>query len=255
MKYLLIIPLILFSFDIAQARKITMKDLGGSAFFRFTGGMQNTGKSFYDQSSGSSTFFTDDVPYNYSGELGFQYSFSPMYAVRIGAEFAQSQETKVDGKNASGTKLMTVDSSAISFNPNLVFEITTKVGPWYKAFIYLGAGFANLKVTNDYKLTSDGNTAYPGVSDFKESVEGSGMFYNAGVAFQVLTVDNISTIFELGYRELHVTNLEYGESGTNFQGAYTEGGTALASDGTKRQAKIAGPYVGITLRFHFPQFM
>lgn len=233
---------------------MSLTETGASAFFRFTAGMQTSGTLPYDQSSGAQTKFSDDVPYNYSGELGFHYSMSQSFAVRVGAEFAQGQDTKAAGKAADGTKYMDVNSSSISFNPNMVFEFTFHNMGWYKLFAYAGAGYGSLKITNTYTLTAAGQAQYAGVADFKESVDGTGIFYNAGVAVEHMTIDNISTVLELGYRELHVKSLKYAQNNTNFQGAQTDGATAYGDDGTKRQGKLGGLYIGLAFRFHFPEF-
>lgn len=248
----LVLFFLLFTVLPAQARKMSLAEVGTSAFFRFTAGMQNTGASFYDQSSGAETRFSDEVPYNYSGELGFNYALSKSLSVSIGAEFIQTQDTKAMGKEAaSGAEVMTVNSSAFAFNPNLVFESTLSNTGYSKVFLYAGAGYANLRVTNDYKSITG---TYAGVADYKEAVQGMGVFTNLGVAYQIMTVDNVSTVFQLGYRELNIKELEYSQDVTNILGNQTKGGSAKANDGSDRRAKIAGPYVGVTFRFHFPQF-
>lgn len=259
MNQILIVLALFFVFTSgAAARQLSLKDHGPAGFLRVTGGQQASGDNLYASSSGSQTLFTEEVDYNLGGELGFIYNFSEKFGVRIGVDLVQTKNSTVTGKDSGGDTLMTVDTGSFAFNPNMGFEYAIANNGWLKTVFFSSLGYATVKVKNEYSITNpDGTTAYPAVpTSFKETVEGNGLLWQAGLGWEIVTVDNVSTLIELGYREVKVDELEYSSATTLFDGtSKAAGATALNNDGSKRSAKIGGPFVGISFRFRFPAFL
>lgn len=240
-----------------QARELSLREAGPAGFFRLTGGQQASGDNLYASSSGSSTVFSEEVKYNLGGELGFVYNFSEKFGMRIGVDLVQTKNATVTGKDAGGATLMTVDSGGFAFNPNLGFEFALANNGWLKTIFLVSAGYATVKIKNEYSLTNpDGTTAYPAVpASFKETVVGNGLLWQTALGWEIVTVDNVSTLIEVGYREVKVDDLEYDSALTTFSGTKAKGARAVNNDGSKRTAKIAGPYIGLSFRFRFPAFL
>jgi hypothetical protein len=252
--FLLVILICFGASPAAHARVFNMSDSSIAAYFRGSGGLSMMGGEAYSTSSGASTYFDDkDKPlYNYSGEIGLLYQASDRVVVRLGVEGVQTREVTAPGKSSTSLGLMTVDSKALAFVPNLTLEIKLTSSPTGKSYIFLGGGYAMLKASNSYTMLAGGTSTYPGVSDYKDAVSGKGIMAQGGCGFEFLMLDNVTLATELGWRYLPIPTVTHDSAVTTVQGAVTADSTAKDGAGNDRAYDMGGPFVGISLRFYIP---
>lgn len=242
--------LISFAGEAAFARKFDFKSASVATYLRGTYGTSGLGQGAFENASGASTSsFSESVKTEYSGEFGVLFSAS-RFNLRLGAEMvlgASASETK--GKNAAGTELFNVDSGVSALIPTATLELVAIQTPRYKLFFGFGAGYATVKLENQYAFTADGTTTYS-LADFKEGGSGKTTSLNGSVGYEIYMADNSTFVFDLGYRQLKVDELKYDAPATGFQGAKAAGDVMVKSDGSNRSLDMSGAYVGIGFRFY-----
>jgi hypothetical protein len=253
-RALLLILICTLAGEFASARVFNFSDLNVAAYFRGTGGMHMMGQEGFSLSSGDESFFNNnDKPYfNYSGEIGLLFQLGETVIVRMGVEGLQSREIDAAARNASDQKLLDVNSKIVAFIPNLTLEFQLANGLNNRTYFFAGAGYVQIKGTNEYTMTAQGTSDYGGATDYKETVAGFALMGQGGLGFEFLFVDNCTLATEVGWRYLPVAKLKHEETLTTVQGPVTAGQTALNHDGSKRTYDMGGPFVGISLRFYIP---
>lgn len=237
----------LFS-NLLQARVFNLANENFAPYFRGSIGLSSIGKSAYEHSSGTTTVFSEEPDYNYSGEAGFLFA-SPRLGFTLGIEFLTSQKMSIAGTNTSGTELMDLESqvkATILKGGVLFFYKSTNM---YRGYVGFNGGFANLKLQNEYQLTTDGTSLYS-LTTVSEQAVAQAIMYELIFGFEFNLADTTTMMIEGGYRYLSVNDWEYDGSGTNFLGSYTEGGSVLNHDGTKRQSNLSGWILAIGFRFY-----
>lgn len=235
----------------AHARVFNFSDESLSVFFGGSVGYSDLYQGAFKDSSGTqTTAFSDGVTYNQSVELGASLKIRTV-TFKFGAEVLQTNSLRdVNGDNASGTKLMTLDSKVFVFNPNMVVEVDLQQDSLSRSFIGLGVGLAEVDVDNTYQLTTDGQTAYPAVSDYIDETGGSTISYSIHFGQEMHFTDNVTFLYNLGYRFMNFDSLEYDKAVTNFQGSAAKGSTAKFNDGTDRTIDMSSLFLGISFRFY-----
>lgn len=235
----------------AKARVFDFKDESISVFFGGSAGYSDLYQGAFKNSSGSqTTSFSEGVTYNQSFELGASLKIRTV-TFKFGAEILQTNSlTDVSGKNASGTELMKLDSKVFVFNPNMVVEVDLMQGPQSRSFIGLGIGLAEVDVDNTYELTTDGSTTYSPVTNYKDETGGSAISYSIHFGQEMHFTDNVTFLYNFGYRVMSFDSLEYDTAVTSFQGATTKGATAKFNDGTDRTLDMSSLFLGIAFRFY-----
>lgn len=249
MKFWILI-LIYLCPQFAFARVFDFNDESLAAFFRVSAAMSSVGRDAYGNAGGSGTSFGDEVPYNQSIELGFLLAIKSV-VFKFGAEAYQASTiTDAAGKNASGTKLMDATSKIFVFNPNLVVEYSINFDSQSRSFVGVGAGYSTVSVDNDFRLTSDGQAAFPSVSDYIEKLDATVISYSLNYGWEYSFIDNVTATIEMGYRYMPFDELEHKADYTTFNGAVTKGDVAINNNGSKRSFDMSGPYVGLAFKFY-----
>ncbi len=237
----------------ADARRFEMAKEVIAPYVGGTYGVSNLSDSAYGRSSGASTFFTETVKQNMSGELGVTLNVQA-FVLRLGVEYIFGQTmTGVKGKSASGTELLDLDSKVSAIVPMGAIEIPLTVGLESRLHIGLGGGYALVSVDNEYRLTAAGQSAYPGVPEtYSEKGSGGGLAYKAYLGGEFLLTDTVTLGMDLGYRHVMATSLQAPKALTTLSGNYTAGGDLLLNNGDPRSINLGGLFFGTQLRIYIP---
>ena len=235
----------------AQARVFNYKEASTAAYVRATGGYSSLAQDPFANASGTDTTISGTTQYNYSGEVGFMLGLSPNIHLRLGAELMQENPVVSDGQNPAGVSRFSLNSSVFIFNPNVAFEYVYSVHGNIRFFAELGAGYANVTVVNDYKMTPTGTSAF-GVSDYKETMETNTLSGIAGIGLETLFTDNVTLLADFGYRYLPVKTMKYKADVNTISSpaGVHKGDPVLNADGSKRTFNLGGLYGGLALRFY-----
>jgi hypothetical protein len=234
---------------ISQARVFNYKDAEVAAYVRGTGGLSQLDQDSFANADGAGTSVSASSKYNYGAEVGFALGLSPNLHLRIGAEIINENPVNDNGVDSSGTSRYSLNSTVLVFNPNLAFEYVYSTKGNTRFYGVLGAGYANVNVTNTYTMTAAGTTAL-GVGDFKESMGANVLSGQVGVGLETLFTDNVTFMTDMGYRYMPVRQLNYTSGDTGFLGAVNKGDVVLNSDGSKRTLNLSGLIIGASFRFY-----
>jgi opacity protein-like surface antigen len=241
--------LILMVSTAAHARIFNYKDAAVAPFIRGTAGMAQLNQDAFANEPGSGTSVSGASKYNYGAELGFAFAIGANARMRIGAEIFNDAPVNGSGTDSSGTQRYTLNSTVFVFNPNVTLEYDYKTHGNTRFFAFGGAGYAMISAANKYTMTAAGTTAL-GTGDFTESMSANDISYQAGWGLETLFTDNVTFMFDVGYRYLPVKNLSYSSDTPNFMGAQTKGSPVLNQDGSKRTLNLSGPVVAAGFRFY-----
>jgi hypothetical protein len=240
-----------------EARVFSFKDSHVAAQVIGTGGTTAQGAQGYENTSGASTVFKDKPLYEFSGEFGFTFFVRENMAWRFGIEGIQSKAISAGGLNSSGVTLMTVDSQATVFNPNVVIENYFLRSPDSRYSLLLGAGYSTVTVNNTYALTATGLSAYSGaVANFGDSFKGTSTSILAGLGAEYFVFDNVTVSLFAAYRYMNFSSLSYADAGSAFHngayGAVTAGQKVTDSTGQAISLDMSSFLAGVMLRFYLP---
>ncbi|MEQ1664128.1 MAG: hypothetical protein ABL927_01980 [Bdellovibrionales bacterium] len=243
----------------AEARVFNFKTNGTSAYLKGTGAYSAIGDKAFADSSGSDTIFKDRVAYNFSGELGFSFLLKQGVNVRFGFEGLQTKSVDTTGKyRVNNTKYMDLNSKITVFNPNMALEADLKNFGTYRYFIFGGAGYANVKVINDYTVTAAGVTHYGSAAAYKETWAADVLSYQAGMGWEGFVFDNVTFGLDAGWRFLDISQFKYNADATIIRSLGSQAvakGDVVVDDSAKNiSLDMGGPFVGVTFKFYLPSF-
>ncbi|MBT4761814.1 MAG: hypothetical protein HOO06_08975 [Bdellovibrionaceae bacterium] len=252
MRIFSLLFILIFSFS-AQARVFDFSGESLAAYFHTTGGLSKIGDLAYSNSSGASTVFTDTVPYHPGFELGFLFGIGGAMVVKAGAELIQTKQlTAISGKNASGTELFTLSSRVFAFNPNLTFEFNISQDKTSRFFFALSAGWSIIDMDNDYTFSATGKSELSVAADYIEKSQATMITYGSYIGYEILAVDNVTFLMNVGYRHIPVSQFEYKNDYADLIGSLqkTKGEAVVNNDGSIRSMDFGGPFVGLGFRFY-----
>ena len=239
----------------AQGRVFEFKDEWLAGYIRGTGTWSQLGTAPYGSSSGGQTSFADKPKYHMSGEFGFVWTPTDRIGLRLGLEAIMSQKQEgIEGKDSGGSVLMSLDSQVRVFNPNLTLELSFISEDKRKFFMFVGGGYSQVRVSNEYELTAAGQALYSLSDNYKESLEGLAYSGHLGFGYEMHMVDTVSVLFELGYRHFIARELNHRDGIQTVNGNFSEGSVALKNNGDKRQLDMGGAFLGVSFRFYMPDF-
>jgi hypothetical protein len=243
----------------AEARVFSFQTNGTSAYLKGTGAYSSIGDKAFADSSGTDTIFSDRVAYNFSGELGFSFLLKQGLNIRFGFEGLQTKSVDTIGKyRTNKAKYMDLNSKITVFNPNMALEVDIKNLGTYRYFIFGGAGYANVKVINDYTVTAAGVTHYGSAAAYKETWAADVLSYQAGMGWEGFVFDNVTFGLDAGWRFLDISQFKYNADATVIRGlgsmAAAKGDVVVDDTGKKMVLDMGGPFVGITFKFYLPSF-
>lgn len=237
----------------AHARVFNYKDSSMAAYLRGTGALTSVGQTAFKESSGTGTSLTGKPLYAYSGEIGFMYSAGAAN-FRLGVELFQPKPvSEGKGETSGGTELFQLQSSVSAFIPSLTIELPFQPAGNTRMFVMAGVGYADVTVENRYKMAAPGTSAFSGVTDFDEIMNGTAISYHTGVGVETLMTDNVTVAADVGYRMLKVSSLKYKTDVSQTilsSGGVAKGDTVKNSDGSNRSLNLGGLTVGVSFRFY-----
>jgi hypothetical protein len=240
-----------------EARVFDMSESLAAAYVRGTGGLSNVGDEAYANTSGTTTRFDEEVQYNFGGEVGFAFPMGESVVLRTGFEGLQTRELRDAGKTAAGGALLNVESTIVAFHPNVALEFNFMRSPKTRTFFFVGAGYATVKVTNNYDLTTEGVAAYSATQNsYKDAWKTTAMSYQLGGGFEFFILDNVTMAFDAGWRFLPTSGYTYNANANVVRAgsmrAVTAGGDVIDDRGRKPELDLGGAFAGISFKFYLP---
>jgi hypothetical protein len=244
----------------ARARVFSFQDNWVAAYLRGTAGQSSVGDSATEDTSGNLTnVIENDVDYNFSGEIGFSFLLGDTSALRVGVEGLQTRGVSAIGNSTSvgSPKHMDIESKATVFSPVVALEWSFAGKDNTRYFAFGGAGYSQVKVSNDYTLNALAGADYgTAVTAYKDAWYANVLAYHVGVGMENYLLDNVTLSLEAGYRLLDVSEFSYQDSGSVLRGgamtAVTKGGTVTDNTGAKVDMDLGGVFVGLMFRFYIP---
>ena len=251
LRKLLFLSGLLFVPVSGQARVFDIGNEHFAAYLKGQYGQAHQKDETFARSSGASTSFTDEYKVNYAYEFGFVYA-TPMVNLRFGFEILRPTDLKdVKGTSSGGTEYFGMTSSVSGYAPKIGLEANLKQWSQSRLFAAIDYGLATMTVQNSYTFTAAGQAQYPsaGATNFREELKGDGPLIETTLGFETLLSDATTIAFDVGYRALSVDSFKHTQAVTNFQGAVSEGTTALNDDGSTRTLNMNGAFASVMLRF------
>ena len=241
-----------FISDSAQARVFNFQNEYLASYLRATGGLSGVGDKAFAKAGGADTVYSDKSNYGFGGEIGLLLQFENRVTLRLGMEILQSQDLKkIAGKNTSGEDRFHLTSEIFAFQPKVTVEVNLLPAPESRFYFFFGAGWSNIILDNQFVMTATGTSELGGITDFTEKAKATAVSGHAGIGYEVLMVDTITSFFELGYHYLPVSQLEFKNDVTTIaQGSVVKGATVLNGDGYKRGFDMSGVFVSLGFRFY-----
>jgi len=243
---------------LAEARVFSFQDNWVAPYLRGTGGMSNIARDAYRNTSGTLTDFGNaSVDYNFTAEFGFSFVFSDQFLLRLGVEGVKTQTIAATG-NATGTTTnhMNIDSRISGMQPVANAEFSFPVKDNKRYFIFVGAGWGDFKVANEYAITTDGQTDYGSVPSYKEVWQGDAISYQLGAGFEMHALDNVTLSVEAGYRMMNISDWTYADTLQVIRGGaatnIAKGAKVTNNSGTAIELDLSGAFIGFMFRFYIP---
>ncbi|MGZ3773486.1 MAG: hypothetical protein ACXVCY_10805 [Pseudobdellovibrionaceae bacterium] len=243
-----IFPILLMFATAAQARVFNINNEAFAAYFAMTGGGSSLGTSAVDDESGTGIKFTGGMKYNYTGEFGFLYAH-PLVGLRFGFELIKPFTMESTANNGT-SDVYSLTSTIVGYAPKLTVDLNIHRTETSRSFVTASVGSASVTMTNEYTLTSAGQTAFPGVSNHTAESKGSGTLLEASLGYEGILTDTTTMLIEFGYRQLKIGNLKYEKDVTTFTGAKGSGTDVLNSSGVERSLDLSGAFVSLGFRFY-----
>lgn len=249
MKTLLVF-LILISTQ-AQARVFSITQSSFASYFKGTFGMSSLQKDPYNKISGAQTEISTETDFNLSGEFGVVFP-SPNYAFRLGLEIlAPRTPSGIQGKNSSGTELMSLDSRVLGFFPTAHLEYYIAKNSLGRVYLSVGGGYGKVSLKNNYTFTAAGDTAYNPLTSFSDRASQYTYLVETSLGYEMAFIQTVTFVFDFGYRYCVVRDLKYDGAGTNFIGTHPAGDPVIDSSGDHKTLDLGGVFTGLSFRFYF----
>jgi hypothetical protein len=236
-----------------HAKVFDFKSESFAPYIKGTIGYTAVGQKGYEFASGANTEFASTPLTNFSGEFGFLVSFANSVGLRLFLDVIQvGQMKEIPGKNAAGTiTYMNLTSSIVTYSPSVALEVYLLKTTTSRMFFYGGMGLAQTTLTNSYKVSAAGQSAYTLTAEYTEKASTNAMNSFAGVGYELLMSDTATIALDAGYRYLPIAKLTHDEAGTTIaQGAVAKGDTLKDSNGDTRTFDLSTLYTGISFRIY-----
>jgi opacity protein-like surface antigen len=232
----------------AKARVFDFKDESVGTYLHAFGGLSELGQDPFGNTGGSGTSFAKKFQYNFGGDAGFVLRMSQRMALRLGVQYLEGVPlTGVSGTSAAGVQRWSLSSSASALIPEAALEYTLLQKTGFKVWMFGGAGYALVKVSNQYTASATSDLA---VASYDEASKASSIAGFAGVGAEVLFTDATTFYCDISYTYLPVSQLTYTSSGTGTQGAFQSGQPLLNDYGSRRDIDLSSFNVGAGFRFY-----
>ncbi|WP_413586461.1 hypothetical protein [Bdellovibrio sp. HCB274] len=231
----------------AEAKVLDMSRDSMAPYFVLSGGPSSLSSNGYgNEATGISV--SGESKYTYGGEFGFLLSRG-IVNLSFGIGIIKPAPVQgFSGTDSGGVEMFTGDSEVMGFSPRITVEFNLQGDRVSRSFISLGAGYADVKLTNSYTMTAAGTAAYPGVATTIES-KGSATELMAGLGYEGILSDSTTYVFQFGYRQLRLDQLKYTKDYTTFNGPVSSGGTVM-NGASNRELNLSGGFLSLGFRFY-----
>jgi hypothetical protein len=247
---LLLLTLILSFGAKAEARVFRLQSETVAAYFGGTYGSSEILQSHFSGMSGNGVTIDGSAKINTAGEFGFLFT-SRSVGLRLGVEVIRPITiTDAMGSDAGGVKLYDFESTISATIPKVAIELNVRTTDRWRLYATFAAGTASVTYKNSYTLTTDGQTAFPGLANFSDEATGTGQLFEGGMGFETLMNDTTTVAFTVANRNLSVSNFKHKYAVTNFTGTQASGDSVFNSDSSVPQTDFGGITAGLLFRFY-----
>ncbi len=250
MKSSFIFFCIVFFVSLAEARKFDFKNESFATYVKGTYGTSEVQGTPFNQSSGTDTAgFTELIKSTASGEFGFVLAGDTI-TLRVGAELLLPQHrSDTKGYDSASREIFNLETNISALTPMAYIDLNFMKSSHSKAFIGAGIGYAFVKMENIYTFTA-GRSTYGAMSDFFERATANAIATHGYIGYEMLFSDNVTLVFDAGYKYLPVRKLNHQNATTTFQGAVNKGNAVLNDAGSNRLVNLSSAYAGLAFRFY-----
>jgi len=119
--------------------------------------------------------------------------------------------------------------------------------------LFIGGGYSQGRLSNQYTLTDLGTSTYPSSpAEYKEGLEGDALSFHVGLGTEFLLLDNVTLMFEGGYRYMLFDELKHQDALVTVNGNVAKGASAIDSFGAQRDMDLSGFFIGLNFRIYIP---
>lgn len=234
----------------AFARVFDFKNERFASLFRMSMGPSTLLQKPYADGSGAGLDFDSSIKINNTYGFGFVYATQVMNLIFGLDTFKSEVKNNIGATDSNGAKMYRLSSDLSGYIPKVGLEFNLKSWNDSKFFIIVSGGNATMTLQNSYSFTSEGLTAYPTMSDYREEAKGTATLYENEFGYEKLLSDSTTMVFELGHRQFNVQNFKHNLAVTTFNGAVSKGDELKNNDGTNRVLDLSGYFAAITFRFY-----
>jgi opacity protein-like surface antigen len=247
--FVLFLSLIFFA-TLAEARKFDFKNESFATYVKGTYGTSEVLGTPFNESSGTQTAgFTELIRSTASGEFGFLLAGDTV-TFRVGAELLMPQHrSDTKGYDAGSQEIFNLETNISALTPMAYLDFNFMKSGSSKAFIGAGVGYSFVKMENIYTFTA-GRSTYGSMNDFFERATANAIATHGYIGYEMLFSDNVTVVFDAGYKYLPVRKLNHQNATTTFQGAVNKGDPVLNDAGSNRLVNLSSAYAGMAFRFY-----
>lgn len=229
-----------------MARKLSLDKGKVAPYFKGDWNSSTIGREAFSKANGD-TAITEEVEYQYSGELG-AFLLMNKVGVRLGLLLVYPQILdNVEGRDASGVTMYNLDSRIYGVFGVVHFEYSPVLDAGKRWYFSVGGGMGTVTVQNSYTFTPASTF---GLIDFTEELIAYVPVYEASTGFEFLLMDNVTMFGDLGYRHLLATGFKHVRDFNGFNGQVTKGSEAKNTDNQQREIQMHAVFAGIGFKFY-----
>lgn len=233
----------------ADAKMFSFNNQNVAAYVRGGAGMSRLHQDAFANSSGNFEFSDDEVAYNFSGELGFQYTIGSL-AFRLGVEAIRPKELDISAQTSAGVDMFTVSSSVFAYAPMITMEYVLTTWGGTRFYGFAGGGYSTVTFNNKYVVTPVAQGTLSVGPTYTEKGLATAMPIIAGTGFETLFTDNVTFSLDVGYRHMVVTKFKHQAAGAIIGGTVAKGDPINNMDGDARTLDLGGAMINASFKFY-----
>ena len=233
----------------AEARVFDFKNERFAMYFGGSFGTSNASAGAFALAAPSDVVYDKQVSTSATGEFGMLFS-GTRFNLRLGAEYLMPRDqVGVNATDANKTQLFSLTSKVSALVPIATLEFMPYRGALSRAVIGGGFGWALVSLSNEYTMTSAGQTRF-GVGNYKETGTGSASLFEGYAGWEFLFTDTTTATINAGYRYCQVRTLTSSQNTNAIAGQQKENQEILNADDSHRSMDRGGAFIGINFRFY-----
>lgn len=199
-------------------------------------------------SDGATANVTETVEFQYAGEMGVYFN-SAEWGFRAGVLGVYPQVLDgVEAKNVAGAVEYNLTSRVFGVIPVGHIEYALISNSEFRWYVSLGGGIGSVTILNSYAFTA--SSPY-GLIDFTEEGTAWVPMYEGSTGFEFSLADNVTMLFDAGYRHLMGTGFKHTRAANTFVGEVSKGSKMTNVGGGEREVDMISMSVGLGFKFYF----